>query len=231
MGSRSPGLFGWQAWDVRPLLPEGWQRAVLDVAAGPDVTDHWLMSGSVTSRESGPDVKLLTHVVPGDVLAGRLPWLHDLYAGPLTGLAQQTSSEELSGAADIRYGAVLNVQREGERYEAHVDSQPRQGLLYLTSHPEHSGGALRVANRGDVRGLAAVNADCTEIYPQAGQFIVFDGRRNTHYVDHLTGRVIRVVLACNWYTQSSPESARPADLTAHLGLPPDSRPAGFRQRL
>ena len=132
----APGLFGWQAWDVRPLLPDGWQRAVLDVAAGPDVTDHWLMSGSVTSRESGPDVKLLTHVVPGDVLAARLPWLHDLYTGPLTGLAQQTSSEELSCAADIRYGAVLNVQREGERYEAHVDSQPRQGLLYLTSHPE-----------------------------------------------------------------------------------------------
>ena len=230
----APGLFGWQAWDVRTLLPDGWQEKVLAVACGPDVTDHWLLSGSVTSREAGPDVKLLTHVVPGDVLAARLPWLHGLYTGPLTALAQQASTEELSCAADLRYGAVLNVQREGERYELHVDSQPRQGLLYLTSHPEGSGGTLRAANRGDVRGLEAVNADCAEIYPQAGHFVAFDGRRNTHYVDVL-GRYLgpRVVLACNWYTASSPESDRPADLNVHLGLSGRHlrRPPGFRQHL
>lgn len=224
------GKFRWHAFDVARFLPAGWQEDVLAVASGPDVTSQWLAGESVTSREEA-DVKLLAHVVAGDALAARLPWLHDLYTGPLTALAQQTSTEPLSAAQDLRYGAVLNVQHEGERYELHVDSQPRQGLLYVTSHPEGSGGALRAASAGDVRGRAAVDAGYAEICPQAGQFLVFDGRRHTHYVTELACAPVRVVLACNWYTPSCPESARPADLNDHLGLPRRRRPPGFRQRL
>ena len=222
--------FSWRDWDVTSLLPAGWQRQVLAVAADPAAVVHQVITPtSVTSREDDKALQLDTYVVPGNVLARQLPWADTLYRGPLKQLAQEISTEELGVAQDIRYGAVLNVQPEGPRYELHVDSQPVQGLLYFTSHPAGCGGALRIAGQGDVRGLAAVEEAPIVIYPQAGHFLAFDGRGHTHYVDQLIRRVraprppsgypqLRVVMACNYYTRSSPESSRPADLSDHLGL-------------
>lgn len=172
----------------------------------------------MTSREESTDAKLPVLTVPGAVVAEQLPWLHALYHSRFRDLAQHISDEPVSPAEDVRYGINLNVQRgRGMRYEAHVDSNPIEGLLYATSHPPGSGGELVVANAGDVAGVDEIDRDATIIYPVCGHLVFFDARRHSHYVRGLVDEgAVRVVAAMNFYTPSCPESARPADLNTHL---------------
>jgi hypothetical protein len=114
---------------------------------------------------------------------------------------------------------VINVQRGEHRrgYECHVDSTPVSTLLHVTTHPPGAGGELVVANRGDVVGRGAVDADPSNIYPVAGRFVVFDGRGHTHYVKPLTNPDdVRVAVVMNYYTPSVTEDDRPDDLDDHL---------------
>ena len=108
------------------------------------------------------------------------------------------------------------------RYETHVDSNPLEGLLYVTSHPEGAGGELVVGNVLNARGVEAVDVDCTRIFPVAGQLLFFDARKHSHYVGRLLDEAaVRVVVAMNFYTSTCPESARPKDLDRHLGIDED----------
>jgi hypothetical protein len=156
--------------------------------------------------------------VGGRRVAEQLPWLYSLYQTRFRDLAQQLTSEPVTCASDVRYGVTLNVQRGGSmRYEAHVDSNPIEGLLYFTSHPPNRGGDLRVSNVGDVAGIAEIDADVTCIYPVAGHIIYFDARHHSHYVTSLADNGdMRVVAAMNFYTPASPEGSRPRDLNKHL---------------
>ncbi|HTX54169.1 MAG TPA: 2OG-Fe(II) oxygenase, partial [Candidatus Baltobacteraceae bacterium] len=133
-------------------------------------------------------------------------------------LAQLVSHEPVSSAENIKYGINLNVQLGNEhRYECHVDSNPIEGLLYVTEHPSGTGGELVISNCGDVRGMDEIDRDATRIFPLAGYLIFFDAREFTHYVSPLRRpEDIRIAAAMNFYTPSCPESARPADLNRHL---------------
>ena len=147
-----------------------------------------------------------------------LPWLFDLYRGVFRDLGQPYTDELLSVATDDRYAVNLNVQ-EGRsmRYECHIDSNPVEGLLYVTSHPPGTGGELVVSNRTHVLGPAEIDDDCVRIYPSAGQLYFFDAREFPHYVAPLCDdRDIRIVMAMNYYTPSCTESDRPKDLNRHL---------------
>ena len=207
-------LFGWTQWDVSPLLPDGWQDDMTGVARR-CAADIELTCDSVTSREASPDITVMTHIADGDVIAAELPWLREFYAGPARDLAQMLTSEPVSIAAGAQYGVNLDAQYPGERYEAHVDSNPLQGLFYATTQAEEDGGTLVVSNAGDVRGVDAIEADATRIYPAAGHLVIFDARRHSHYVSVLR-RGFRVVAAMNFYVPSCPEDARPEDLSRHL---------------
>ena len=47
--------------------------------------------------------------------------------------------------------------------------------------------------------------------------VLFDGRRNPHYVRPLTSETdVRIVAVMNYYTDLSPESTRPPELNRHL---------------
>jgi hypothetical protein len=62
-----------------------------------------------------------------------------------------------------------------------------------------------------------VERDHTVIRPQAGLLIFFDGRRHPHYARALLSQSdVRVVAVMNYYTESYPESTRPAALNRHL---------------
>jgi 2OG-Fe(II) oxygenase superfamily len=103
------------------------------------------------------------------------------------------------------------------RYECHVDSNPIEGLLYVTDHPKSSGGELAVATKVNAASVADVEADCSVIYPTYGNLVFFDARRFAHYVRPLVSDdARRVVVAMNYYTPSCPESNRPKSLSAHL---------------
>lgn len=65
--------------------------------------------------------------------------------------------------------------------------------------------------------VAEVDANCTLIYPKAGQLLFFDARKNPHYVRPLIRPdVVRAVVTMNYYSDSCPESARPEGLDREL---------------
>jgi hypothetical protein len=208
--------FSWRSYDMGTALPPNWQNDVLTVARTKAVKKV-LLPRSVTSREGDPNLQIPVSTVGGAVLRGELPWLFNLYKGLFRDLAQLGTHEPVSTAASDQIGANLNVQTAGMRYEAHVDSNPVEGLLYCTDHPKGSGGELVVANDPNAKSIAEIDRDCSIVYPAAGNLIFFDARRFPHYVRPLVAAdAIRVVVAMNFYTPSCPESSRPADLNDHL---------------
>jgi len=204
------------SFDVDTLLPPGWQKDVLDVARTRR-HERVLVPTSVTSREASNELRIPVMTVGGLDVRAELPWLAELYEGLFLELGQQCVAEPLSTAVDDRYGVVLNVQvGTAMRYECHVDSNPLEGLLYVTGHPKGSGGELVVANDPSAEGVAEIEADASVVYPEEGQLVFFDAREFPHYVRPLRQPGIRVVAAMNFYTPSCPESMRPRDLNKHL---------------
>ena len=209
--------FVWHTYDVRPILPGTWQEDLLAIA-GRDARDRTLAPTSITSREAPGVAGVPVSTVGGETLRRLAPWLFDLYEGEFRELAQLLSDEPVTTATRDRIAVHLNVQRGRHmRYEAHVDSNPIEGLLYVTSHPAGAGGELVVDQAGEAVGLDEINVTPAVIYPTAGYLVFFDARRHSHYVSPLAQDTdVRVVAAMNFYTPSCPESARPADLDRHL---------------
>jgi hypothetical protein len=213
------GRFSWHGFDVRSVLPEGWQESILATARR-CAKDIWITPTPQTSREESAQQQLLVHTIPGRVLRSERPWLYRYYLGTLRELAQSLHAEPVSAAEDVNFGLNLNVQLgSAERYECHVDTAPVAGLLYVTDHPVGEGGELVVSNRGSVLGKAEVDADATRIHPVAGHLIVMSAIDHTHYVSRLTAPdAVRAVVVMSFYTPSRPEHLRPDDLVRHLGL-------------
>lgn len=211
------GAFSWHERDVSDLLPRTWATTVADFAARTAVV-RTLRPHSVTSRECDPDIAIPVMTVGGVALRNGLPWLYDLYRGTFRDLLETVAGEAVSIARDDRYAVNLNMQRgDRTRYECHVDSNPWEGLLYVTTHPPGSGGELVVANRKDAMGPAEIEADCVRIHPAMGKLVFFDAREFPHFVAPLADAdAVRIAIAMNFYTVACPESARPADLNRHL---------------
>lgn len=213
----APEMFPWVTFDARALLPTAWQEEIIAVARA-HARRKVLVTRHSTSRESRSDFRLPTRSVAGDVLARELPWLRTLYETSFRTLAQSTTVEPVSVMCDRAFGIALNIQTaDDDRYECHVDSNPIEGLLYVTSHREGEGGELVVANHEGASNVEEVDAHAAVIEPKAGHLVFFDGRRHSHYVRRLTvPDSMRVVAAMNYYVPSCPEEHRPRDLNLHL---------------
>ena len=133
-------------------------------------------------------------------------------------LVSQAMGLRVLTASDDRYGLTLKVQTsEAMRFECHVDSNPVQGLLFCSDHPKGSGGELVVSNSEDAHSKEEVDANCARIYPALGHFMVFDGRKNAHYVNQVTADTSpRIVAAMNFYTLECPEETRDEAINEHL---------------
>ena len=210
-----PTIFHWITFDVNYLLPHHWQR---DVTAATGTADYrGFPRTPVVSRE-GPQVRSIPRGrVHADQVRLRLPWLYELYHGKFLELINKAWTEPVSTAADDRYGVVLNVQRgTGMRFEAHVDSNPVSGLLFLTDHPA-GGGELAVSHDPTASDVIAIERECSVIRPHAGHLVFFDGRKYPHYARPLKCESdMRVLAVMNYYTDSCPESTRPRELNHHL---------------
>jgi len=203
-----------------PFLPRGWSEELGSVA-DKFARHRILRPRSVTSREHSVDLKLPTRTVDGLTLKREVPWLDEFYQGYFRSLGQRVVDELLVTARDTRIGINLNLQEGSEtRYECHVDTNPLEGLLYVTDHPQGSGGELLVSQRAGARSVADVETCPAIIRPQRGMLVFFDARQYAHYVRPLVSGADaparRIVVAMNYYTQSCPESRRPPDLTPHL---------------
>lgn len=210
-----PG-FRWTTFDLTSQLPGNWQQEIAAAAMDADFRDF--PRTPILSRES-PDIRYIprgrVHAVD---VQRNLPWLQEFYRSYFLELAQATCAEPVRPALDGRYGIVLNVQRgTGMRFECHVDSNPLTGLLFCTDHPVGAGGELVFAHDPAAANVDAVERDCSVIRPHAGHLIFFDGRRYPHYARPLANESdMRIVAVMNFYTESWPESTRPAELNHHL---------------
>lgn len=209
--------FRWSTFDVRAVLPFDWQEQLIELA---EVRHReWtLYPVHCTSREAPGTAGLLSRGVSGSILRAHAPWLIDLYENKFVELAEEHAGVPVTTMSDPRFDCVLNMQKgNDERYECHVDTNPIEGLLYITSHPEGTGGELVMANNLVASTPAEVDDDATIIYPQAGHLVFFDGRNRSHYVRAMKSPgAIRLVAAMNYYTAAAPEAVRPPDLNRHL---------------
>lgn len=211
--------FWFKQFNVVNVLPYDWQQQILKVA-DLEASYKILISSSITSREYSQTEKVPVLTVGGKKVKELLPWLYELYVGEFRRIAESFLADEVFIANDDRYAINLNIQKGSSmRYECHVDSNPLEGLLFVTDHPRGSGGELVVSNNCDARGPLQISTDSIEIYPKAGMLTFFDARNHPHFVRPLTGSgKIRVVVAMNYYTPNFPESMRPSDLNKHLGI-------------
>jgi hypothetical protein len=210
-----PG-FRWTTFDLTSRLPGNWQREIATAAREADF--RRFPRTPILSREAAD----VSHISRGRVHAGdvrrNLPWLYKFYRSSFLELAQVTCAEPVAPALDDRYGVVLNVQRgTGMRFECHVDSNPLTGLLFCTDHLAGAGGELVFAHDPAAADVGSVERDCSVIRPHAGHMIFFDGRRYPHYARALASESdMRIVAVMNFYTESCPESTRPAELIRPL---------------
>lgn len=206
--------FRWTTFDVNDLLPSGWQEDITTVASDAEVREF--PRTPILSREAVAVRYIRRGRVHADQVRGRLPWLYRSYRDAFREMARDACAERVQAAGDDRYGAVLNVQRgRSMRFECHVDSNPLTGLLFCTDH--QGGGELVVAHDPDAADIADVERHCSVIRPHAGHLIFFDARQHPHYVRPLTQESgLRIAAVMNYYTESYPESTRPAELNRHL---------------
>jgi hypothetical protein len=208
--------FQWISFDVTSVLPHGWQEDATQVATR-CATPRVLRPRSVTSREADRDASIPVLTVAGDTVHSELPWLWALYHDLFLTLANEVATVPVVCATRDRRKINLNVQTgRSMRYECHVDSNPIEGILYLTTHPPGDGGELVVANRPEASSVDEVDQDYTSVHPVSGHLIFFDARNHPHYVRSLRRGDIRVAATMNYYTHSVTEDMRPIDLDPHL---------------
>jgi len=211
-----PLSFSWTTFDVSSQLPDGWQQDLTTAAAQADFREF--PRTPILSREAEHVARISRGRVHASQVRESLPWLYKLYRGYFLELAGETCKERVAPALDNRYGIVLNVQRgRTMRFECHVDSNPLTGLLFCTDHRAGAGGELVFAHDSAATGVETVEKDCSVLRPHAGHLIFFDGRKHPHYARPLLAEPHeRIVAVMNFYTESYPESTRPAELNRHL---------------
>ncbi len=211
--------FWYKEFDVRHLLPNDWQEQVISTTTRFYFSKK-LIPTSVTSKESKDVPYIDVCTVSGNKIRENLPWLSNLYESEFLEIGRKCVQERVHIARDSRYALNLNYQYGTKmRYECHVDSNPLEGLLYITDHPKGSGGELVVGLDTNAGSVEQVDAKCIEIYPKAGFLVFFDARKFPHYVRSLKNDSdFRIVLAMNFYTDSCTEENRPDDLNKHLGI-------------
>lgn len=209
--------FWWTTFDVSGMFPAHWKTDVRKTAIEADFREF--PRTPVISREATGVDRIPRGRVHADKVQSSLPWLSQMYRSVFLDLAQRVAGgHSVRAAQDDRYGVVLNVQHGSEmRFECHVDSNGLTALLFCTDHGPGAGGELVIANDSEASSMEAIDRSCSVVRPQAGHMILFDGRRNPHYVRPLTSDAdLRIVAVMNYYTDLGPESARPLELNRHL---------------
>jgi hypothetical protein len=210
-------MFSFYKKNINSLLPASWDEDILYFSSRNE-EEVVLISNSVTSRELTKTENIRALIVNGLKIKSGIPWLYDLYRGYFFEIAQEFSEEMLFIAQDPLYAINLNIQRGSDmRYECHVDSNPLQGVLYVTTHDYGDGGELVISNNEKSNGIKEISQDCQIIYPKKGDIVFFDARKNPHYVEPLKSKAgVRIAITMNFYTLESPERDRPKDLNEHL---------------
>ncbi|WP_173019447.1 2OG-Fe(II) oxygenase [Streptomyces alkaliphilus] len=211
-----PELFRWHVFQVGDFLPDGWIEELLAIAERKSQRRDFRPT-MVTAREADPGPIPIT-AVDGDHLAAEAPWLADLYRGWFAEIGATLGDPTIYPSDNHKVALSLNIQTgTATRYPCHVDSNPLEGLLYLTDCDTDTGGELVVGLDPNTSNVDEVERHCELLYPRAGQLFFFDARRHAHYVRPLRREgAVRAVVTMNYYSASCPETQRPAGLDEQL---------------
>jgi len=199
-------------------LHSGWDLEILEYVKKNANDIKIVPTDSITSRESKDVKSLPTLIVDGNQIRESFPWLFDLYETTIVEYAKKSFKQDVFIASQDLYALNFNVQKGKKmRYECHIDSNPIQGVLYITTHKQGDGGELIVSENSNAIGIKEIDINCKIIYPKSGFLYLFPGEHFPHYVRPLTNdNDIRIVMAMNFYTNKNPELNRPKDLNNHL---------------
>ena len=140
--------FLWHSFNISHYLIDevgpDWESQLIQFALQ-NVNVIKLSPTNTTSREDDATHELQNAVVDGTKIRKSAPWLFDLYRTKFRDFAELATQKRAICAKEDVYAINLNVQIGNRmRYECHVDSNPIQGMLYVTSHPVGQGGDLVV---------------------------------------------------------------------------------------
>lgn len=211
--------FNYFEFDVSNELPKQWDKDILEYVYANAGTVKIVPTDSITSRESLDVTEVPTLVIDGKEIRENFPWLYDLYEDVFLEYAKESfESDNIFTSEEDLYALNFNIQKGSNmRYECHVDSNPIQGVLYVTTHQKGSGGELVISENSKSIGVEEIDMDAIEIYPKKGSLYLFPGCHYPHYVRPLNEENgIRVSITMNFYTEENPEKNRPKDLNMHL---------------
>ena len=127
-------------------------------------------------------------VITGDVIKTDAARLYALYESTdlLAWIRAVTETPAVGRSPYLRSAVNINILgSRGQEYRWHTDAVPFTVLLFLTTVPQHAGGALLVRIGPD---------DVMAIPPVAGQLLLMDGHRCAHAVAPLLEDVPRVTM-------------------------------------
>ena len=202
-------------FDMNPFLHDGWDLEIIEYVKKNANDIKIVPTDSITSRESEDVKSISTLIVDGNQIRENFPWLFDLYQTKILEYAIEFFNQEVFIASTDLYALNFNVQKGTKmRYECHIDSNPIQGVLYVTEHKK--GGELIVSENSKAIGTQEIDENCKVISPKKGFLYLFSGEFFPHYVRTLIDDELRVSIPMNFYTKDNPESNRPKDLNYHL---------------
>src|SRR5258708_12313064 len=109
--------FWWREFDVRHILPIGWDEEILNIASS-SARSHTIIPKSVTSREMDSALQLPVLTVGGEIIKALLPWFCDLYEGQFRRIAQHSLKEPVPISSQCHSPTNLNLQKAVMRYHS-----------------------------------------------------------------------------------------------------------------
>ncbi len=180
--------------DLNPLLP-GTFAALLQLTAhahGRHVVKRGRGYGSLEpEKTAGLDYLVLT----GSDVVEHLPWLHELYLGPMRTMVESVLGQRVIIPDDLDGSINVNMlMGKGARYEWHKDRQRYTLNLFACTLTEDDGGALMVKTGPEI--------SRRYIYPVCGRAVLFDGARIPHGVEALKSNdLVRVTVPMTYFTE------------------------------
>lgn len=184
------------------LLPHGWAEQVSAATAAPE---RIVVQTGVELRPEDEQFSILE----GAPVRARLPWLWDLYLGPLRSFASERFGSPLFVANRVSSAITLNIlDGVGAGQEWHVDSNPVTGVFFATSH-EGDAGALEFQHP---------DGEIVRVHPRAGMFVCM-AKPILHRVAPLDAPGQRLSLAMLYYDSPADQPFANADDRHEMSAP------------
>ncbi len=202
-----PSIYPFPQGDFRVgreyVFPQGWLRAIEDVAAR-HVVRVASRDAASTTHERGRGEVLEYWVVDDTAVATHLPSLRAAYETYLADFVREAMASAVRCAADEHVGVNINVMHPAESsYRWHYDSNSPTGLVLVDTISVDDGESIDVLFDGKDYSIPSIQ----------GRSVVFDGLRLPHSVSP-PSHTTRHSIDPKYYLEDD-VAVRPADVDEH----------------